>query len=119
MQSQNTRDLYTWANRLLDEISRLPEVQDVNTDLEVASPRVNVVIDRDRAAAAQLDVAQIEGALYSAFGPRLASTIYAPTNQYRVLMEVQPKYQAHADYLSKIYFKSSNGKLTHLTSWPI
>jgi HAE1 family hydrophobic/amphiphilic exporter-1 len=114
VQSQNTSDLYTWANRLLDEISRLPEVQDVNTDLEVASPRVNVVIDRDRTAAAQLDVAQIEGALYSAFGPRLASTIYAPTNQYRVLMEVQPKYQAHADYLSKIYFKSSNGKLTPL-----
>ncbi|MDT7813753.1 MAG: hypothetical protein QOJ42_3669, partial [Acidobacteriaceae bacterium] len=114
VQSQNTSDLYTWANRLLNAISTLPEVQDVNTDLEVASPRVNVVIDRDRAAAAQLDVAQIENALYSAFGPRLASTIYAPTNQYRVLMEIQPKYQAHADYLSKIYFKSSNGKLTPL-----
>ena len=84
------------------------------TDLQIRSPRVNVVIDRDRAAAYHLDVAQIENALYSAFGPRLASTIYAPTNQYRVLMEIQPKYQEHADYLSKIYFKSSSGQLIPL-----
>ena len=114
VQSQSTADLYTWANRLLSEIERLPEVLDVNTDLEVASPRVNVVIDRDRAAVAQLDVAQIENALYSAFGQRQISTIYAPINQYHVIMEVQPKYQEHADYLSKIYFKSTSGQLTPL-----
>jgi hydrophobic/amphiphilic exporter-1 (mainly G- bacteria), HAE1 family len=114
VQSQNTDDLYTWASRLLAGIAALPEVQDVNTDLEISSPRVNVVIDRDRAAASRLDVQQIENALYSAFGPRLASTIYAPTNQYRVLMEIQPKYQEHADYLSKIYFKSPGGQLTAL-----
>jgi len=114
VQSQNTDELYKWANVLLGEIERLPEVQDVNTDLEIASPRVNVVIDRDRAAAAHLDVAQIETALYSAFGPRQISTIYAPTNQYHVLMEIQPKYQEHADYLSKIYFKSTSGQLTPL-----
>ena len=114
VQSQNTDDLYLWAGRLLSAITALPEVQDVNTDLEIASPRVNVVIDRDRAAAAHLDVAQIENALYSAFGPRLASTIYAPTNQYRVLMELQPKYQEHSDFLSKIYFKPTGGDLIPL-----
>ena len=114
VQSQSTADLYTWANQLLREIERLPEVQDVNTDLEVASPRVNVVINRDRAAAAHLDVQQIENALYSAFGQRQVSTIYAPINQYHVIMEVQPKYQEHADYLSKIYFKSVGGQLTPL-----
>ena len=114
VQSQNTTDLYLWANRLLAEIAAMREVQDVNTDLEIASPRVNVVIDRDRAAAAHLDAAQIENALYSAFGPRQVSTIYAPTNQYHVLMEIQPKYQEHADYLSKIYFKSTSGQLTPL-----
>jgi HAE1 family hydrophobic/amphiphilic exporter-1 len=114
VQSQNTTDLYTWAGTLLNAIERMPEVQDVNTDLEIASPRVNVIIDRDRAAAAHLDVAQIENALYSAFGPRQVSTIYAPINQYHVLMEIQPKYQEHADYLSKIYFKSNTGQLTPL-----
>lgn len=114
VQSDSVEDLYKWAAQLQNVIGGLPEVQDVNSDLEIASPRVNVVIDRDRAAAAHLDAAQIENALYSAFGQRQVSTIYAPINQYRVLMEVQPKYQAHADYLSKIYFKSTGGQLTPL-----
>jgi hydrophobic/amphiphilic exporter-1 (mainly G- bacteria), HAE1 family len=114
VQSQTTEDLYKEANKLLASIASMPEVQDVNTDLEAASPRVNVLIDRDRAAAAHLDIQQIENTLYSAFGPRQASTIYAPTNQYHVIMEIQPKYQEHADYLSKIYFKSTSGQLTPL-----
>ena len=84
------------------------DVQDVNTDLQIKSPRVNVVVDRDRAAALGLDVTSIENALYDAYGPKWCSTIYSPTNQYRVLMEIQPKYQEHADYLSKIYFKSDD-----------
>jgi HAE1 family hydrophobic/amphiphilic exporter-1 len=114
VQSQDTESLYPEASRLKDAITMLPEVQDVATDLNPRSPRVNVVIDRDRAASYHLDAAQIENALYSAFGPRIASTIYAPTNQYRVLMEIQPKFQEHADYLSKIYFKSSSGQLIPL-----
>ncbi len=70
------------------------------------NPQVNLDIDRDRAAALGLDANQIETALYSAFGPRWSSTIYAPTNQYKVLLEVAPKYQEFSDYLSKIYFKA-------------
>ena len=73
------------------------------------NPQVNLNIDRDRAAALGLDANQIESALYSAFGPRWSSTIYAPTNQYKVLLEVSPKYQEFSDYLYKIYFKPSSG----------
>jgi len=114
VQSQDTESLYSEANKLKDAMNALPEVREVATDLQIRSPRVNVVIDRDRAATYNLDAAQIENALYSAFGPRIASTIYAPTNQYHVLMEIQPKYQEHADYLSKIYFKSTSGQLIPL-----
>jgi HAE1 family hydrophobic/amphiphilic exporter-1 len=114
VQSQDTETLYSEANKLKDAMNALPEVQEVATDLQIRAPRVNVVIDRDRAASYHLDAAQIENALYSAFGPRIASTIYAPNNQYRVLMEIQPKYQEHADYLSKIYFKSTSGQLVPL-----
>jgi HAE1 family hydrophobic/amphiphilic exporter-1 len=89
-------------------------VQDVNTDLQIKSPRINVVVDRDRAASLGLDVTQIENALYSGYGPQWATTIYAPSNQYQVLTEIQQKYQAFADYLSKIYFKSSNRTLIPL-----
>jgi hydrophobic/amphiphilic exporter-1 (mainly G- bacteria), HAE1 family len=86
-------------------------VTDVNTDLQIKSPRVNVVVDRDRAASLNLDVTSIENALYSGYGPKLSTTIYSATNQYEVLMEIQQKYQAYEDYLSKIYFHASTGAL--------
>ncbi len=89
-------------------------VADVNTDLQIKSPRVNLIVDRDRAASLGLDVTSIEGALYSGYGPKWSTTIYAPTNQYQVLTEIQQKYQAFSDYLSKIYFKTNSGALVPL-----
>ena len=86
-------------------------VTDVNTDLQIKSPRVNVIVDRDRAASLNLDVTAIENALYSGYGPKWSTTIYSATNQYEVLMEIQQKYQAFEDYLSKIYFHASTGAL--------
>jgi len=65
-----------------------------------------------------LNATQIEGALYSAFGPRWSSTIYGASSQYKVLMEIQPKYQAFSDYLSKIYFKTPSGSLVPLDNSP-
>jgi len=88
----------------------------VTTDLQIKNPRVNLAIDRDRTAVYGLDANSIENALYDAFGPKWSSTIYAPANQYKVLVELQQKYQEHADYLSKIYFKSPNGGLIPLDS---
>ena len=76
-------------------------------DLQIKMPRVRIEVDRDKAAALQLNVAQIQRTLYDAFGPQWASTIYAPTNQYKVLLEMLPKYQSSTDYLSMIYFKST------------
>jgi HAE1 family hydrophobic/amphiphilic exporter-1 len=111
VQGPDTDQLYIEAQKLEKEIARVPEVQDVTSDLQIKNPRVNVVIDRERAARHDLNATTIEQALYSAFGPRWSSTIYAPNNQYRVLMEIQPKYQEHADYLSKLYFKAGDGSL--------
>jgi len=114
VQSTDTDQLYAEATKLEREIARIPQLVDVTTDLQIKNPQVSFAIDRDRSAALGLNATQIENALYSAFGPRWSSTIYAPTNQYRVLMEIQPKYQAYADYLSKIYFKSPKGPLVPL-----
>ncbi len=88
LQGPDTAELYKQAQTLEREIAKLPGLVDVTTDLQVKNPQVNLNIDRDRAAALGLDANQIESALYSAFGPRWSSTIYAPTNQYKVLMEV-------------------------------
>ena len=114
VQAPDTTLLYPEAQKLERLIARLPEVQDVNSDLQIRTPRVNVEIDRDKAASMQLNVAQIQNALYDSFGPRWASTIYAPTNQYKVLLEVLPRYQSYADYLSMLYFKSSDNRLVPL-----
>jgi hydrophobic/amphiphilic exporter-1 (mainly G- bacteria), HAE1 family len=117
LQGPDTDELYKQAQRLQSQIAKLPGLIDVTTDLQVKNPQMNLNIDRDRAAALGLDANGIESDLYSAFGPRWSSTIYAPTNQYKVLMEVQPKYQEFSDYLSKLYFKSSSGQLVPLSNF--
>ena len=68
----------------------LPELQDVTSDLQIKNPQVNVEIDRDKAAALGVTAQQIEDALYNAYGSRQVSTIYAPNNQYQVILELEP-----------------------------
>jgi HAE1 family hydrophobic/amphiphilic exporter-1 len=114
MQSPDKQELYAGANRLQKEIEKLPQVQDVTSDLAILSPEVNVTINRDKAAALQVNADAIENAFYDAYGPRWVSTIYAAINEYKVLLELKPKYQADPNALSLIYFKASNGQLIPL-----
>jgi HAE1 family hydrophobic/amphiphilic exporter-1 len=116
VRAPDTAELYEQAQILEAAVARVPEVLEVNSDLEIKSPRLTVVIDRERAALYGLNANDIEQALYDAYGPSIASTIYGPANQYRVMLEMQPKYQAFADYLSKVYFKASSGELVPLDS---
>jgi HAE1 family hydrophobic/amphiphilic exporter-1 len=117
MQSMNTDDLYKWAPVLQQAIeSEVSEVQDASNDLEMKSPRVNLVIDRDKAAAVGLNATNVQNALYDALGPKWSTTIYGDTAQYRVLVELDPKYQGHVDSLEKVAFKAPNGSLVPLES---
>src|SRR5262245_45106419 len=116
VQSADTTLLYDWARRLETRIARLPELQDVSDDMEMRSPRVNLVIDRDKAAAVGLNASDIQSALYDGLGPQWSSTIYGPTSQYRVLLELDPRYQRQVDSLEKIAFKTSTGALVPLES---
>jgi hydrophobic/amphiphilic exporter-1 (mainly G- bacteria), HAE1 family len=116
VQSANTDELYAWADRLEAAVTTLPEVQDVSDDLQMKSPRVNLVIDRDTAARVGLNASDIEGALYDGFGPQWASTIYGPTAQYKVLLELDPKDQEDAASLDEIAFKTSSGALVPFES---
>jgi len=116
LQGPDTEDLYVQARLFEQEVRKVPEIQDVNTDLEYKSPRINVEIDRERAALYGLSPSDIQNALYGAYGPSYASIIYSPISQYRVVMEVDKKYQAFSDYLSKIYFKTNTGVLVPLDS---
>jgi HAE1 family hydrophobic/amphiphilic exporter-1 len=117
MQSMNTEDLYKWAPVLEQAISaQVPEVQDVSTDMEMKSPRIDLVIDRDTAAAVGLNATIIQNSLYDALGPKWSSTIYGNTAQYRVLIELDPKYQGSADSLRKVAFRTTSGALVPLES---
>jgi HAE1 family hydrophobic/amphiphilic exporter-1 len=117
MQSMNTDDLYKWAPVLQAAIeSEVSEVQDVSNDMEMKSPRVNLVIDRDKAAVVGLNATTVQNALYDALGPKWSTTIYGDTAQYRVLVELDPKYQGNVDSLEKVAFKAPNGSLVPLES---
>ena len=110
----DTQELYTQAQKLEKIVARIPGLQEVTSDLQIKNPRVNIVLDRDRAAALNVNYNSVSTALYDAFGPQLASTIYAPTNQYRVLLEMLPGFQRFTDGLKMIYVKSDTGQMVPL-----
>ena len=114
LQGTDTAELYAAARKLQQDASAIPGLTDVISDLQLQNPQLNVSIDRDKAATLKVNAQQIENALYDAYGPRWVSTIYAPTNQYRVMLDLLPEYQARPDALSLIYMKSDDGRLVPL-----
>ena len=112
----DTQQLYSIAPTLERAMARIPGLQEVSSDLQIKNPRVRIVLDRDRAAALHLNWLTVSGTLYDAFGPQLASTIYSPSNQYRVLLEMLPSYQRYTDGLQMIYMKSDTGQLVPLNA---
>jgi HAE1 family hydrophobic/amphiphilic exporter-1 len=116
LQDTDLKSLYHWAPIIFDRLRQLPGLQDVNTDLQIASPQVIVDIDRAKASSLGLTAEQIEAALGNAYGSRQVSTIYTPSNQYWVILEVEPTYQRDPAALSLLYVRSSAGKLVPLDS---
>ena len=114
LQSTDIQELYKYAPLFADKLQSLPGFQDVTTDLQLKNPQVNVEIDRDKAATLGITALQIEDALYSAYGSRQISTIYAATNQYTVIMELEPRYQLDPRALSLLYVRSAGGALVPL-----
>ena len=109
--SADTNALYKFAPEMEREMAKIPGLIDVTTDLQIKNPELHVVIDRDKAATLRVTPDQIENALFSAYGPRWISTIYAPDNQYRVLLEVERGFQSDPAQVSNLYVRSTDGKL--------
>jgi HAE1 family hydrophobic/amphiphilic exporter-1 len=116
VQSLDNDALYRWVPVLEKAIGALPDVQDVSDNMELKSPRVDLVIDRDKTAAVGLDATQIATALNDGLGPKWSTTIYGPRTQYKVLLELDPKYQEQADSLRRLAFKTPAGTLVPLES---
>src|SRR5262249_15538922 len=100
-------ELYAAARNLKKALGEVEGIEDLTSDLEISSPQVNVEIDRDKAAALGVTANQIENAFYDAYGPRWVSTIYAPVNEYKVLLELARKYRAARSALPLLYFKAT------------
>ena len=116
LQSPDTNELYKYSAILESKLREIPQLQDVTSDLQIKNPQVNVQIDRDKASALGLTAQQIEDALYYAYGSRQVSTIYAPNNQYQVILELEPKYQSDPSALSLLYVRSGSGQLVPLSA---
>jgi hydrophobic/amphiphilic exporter-1 (mainly G- bacteria), HAE1 family len=114
LQGADIATLYQGADDLLAKLRDLPELTDVTSDLQIRNPQVDVQIDRDAAAALGVSAEQIEEALYDAYGARQVSTIYTASDQYWVIMELQPEFQRDASALQSLYIGSRNGALVPL-----
>ncbi|MBX6375363.1 MAG: efflux RND transporter permease subunit [Acetobacteraceae bacterium] len=116
LQGLRLDELYEWAQRLERRLTQLPQLQDVNTDLQLDAPVVQVNVDRDRAAALGISQDQVRQALYSAFGSRQISTIYGQANAYPVILEALPEDQRDETGLAKLYLRSNTGHLVPLSA---
>ncbi len=114
LQGADIASLYTAARALEARMRQLPEIEGVNSDLQVGNPQVGVEIDRERASSLGVTASQIEQALYNAYGSRQVSTIYTQTNQYWVIMELLPEYQRDVDALGRLFVRSQTGALVPL-----
>jgi len=90
-------------------MKKLPELQDVASDQQVAAPHIGIDINRDAASRMGISPSLIDATLYDAFGQRQVATIYTAKNQYKVILEVEPQFQDDPSALSKIYVAGPNG----------
>jgi len=116
IQGSDVALLYPAAQKLIDAAKQSDKLQDVTSDLQLNNPQINVQIDRYRAATFGVTAGQIETTLYDAYGSRQVSTIYTPSNEYWVVLELLPQYQQDLSALNLLYVKSSNGRLVPLSS---
>jgi HAE1 family hydrophobic/amphiphilic exporter-1 len=116
MQGTDVATLYPGAEKLIEAAHHSSKLQDVTSDLQLNNPQVSVNIDRTRAATFGVSIDQIESTLYDAYGSRQVSTIYTPSNEYFVILELLPQYQQDISALDLLFVKSSTGRLVPLST---
>ena len=116
LQAPETETLYRAAPELERRMRELPGFTDVSSDLQIASPQVTLDLNRDRASALGITSDDIEAALYDAYGSRQVSSIYTPTDDYQVILELLPRFRLDPGALGMLYVGSSSGKMVQLNS---
>jgi hydrophobic/amphiphilic exporter-1 (mainly G- bacteria), HAE1 family len=116
LQGPDTDELYHSAGLMLDRLRDLPGVQDLTSDMQLKNPELDVEIDRDLASSLGISADQLENTLLNAYSSSQISTIYAPNNQYQVILELSPQHQTSPEALSLLYVRSASGGLVPVKS---
>ena len=116
LQDTDTAELYKYAPLLEAKIREIPGIEDVSSDLQIKNPQVTLSMDRDKISALGLTANQVETALYNAYSTRQVSQIYAPNNQYQVILQVAPEFQKDPAAMSLLYVRSAKGSLIPLNT---
>jgi multidrug efflux pump len=109
LQATELASLRTWEPRIRKALSTLPELTDVNTDVQDGSPQVSIDIDRDAAARLGVNVKQLDNTLNDLFGQRQVATIFKPLNQYKIVIEASPEFTRGPTSLSQVYLSAAGG----------
>ena len=117
LQADDTAELRLWEPRIRQVLSTLPELADVNSDVQDNGVQTKLVIDRDQATRLGLTVSQIDNTLNDAFGQRQVGVIYNPLNQYRVVMTASTQYLQSPEALRGFFFVNSAGQQIPLTAF--
>ena len=116
LEDADEAELSAWAPKLLTKLRSLPELTDVASDQQSGGLQFHIEIDRDKAARLSVIPQAIDDTLYDAFGQRQVSTIFTQLNQYRVILEAEPRFQLTPESLDKIHVKSTTGQLVPLST---
>jgi HAE1 family hydrophobic/amphiphilic exporter-1 len=116
LQSPDTGELYRAAPEFEARLRQVDGLEDISSDLQIRTPQLTVDIDREQVSTLGLNVDQVQSALNSAYGTRQVSQIFAPEDQYQVIMQVAPQYQRDPNALSMLYVQAPNGKLVPLSA---
>jgi multidrug efflux pump len=116
IQSDNLQDLVQWGPVLLQQMRKMPQLTDVNTDQQNSGLQINIVYDRATAARFGITPMQIDNTLYEAFGQSQVSTMYTGVNQYHVVLEVDPQFWQSPLGLNNVYIRTAQGKVVPLSA---
>ena len=106
--STDRNEVVKWSDLLVRQLRGLPVLRQVASEAQEGGPRLNVQVDREQAGRLGVSMQSVTDTLNDAFGQRQVSTIYGQANQYRVVLEAQPKYQQDPSSLSKIFITGSS-----------
>jgi multidrug efflux pump len=117
VKADDLEDLKAWSPRIRSALMRLPEIDDVSSEFEDRGLQTSLVIDREAITRLGLSMRDISTALQNAFGQRQVGVIYNPLNQYRVVLEIAPKYLQDDVALQRMQFINSQGQSVPLSSF--